>query len=171
MRTIARLLRAGWQRIRFRLWVVRVRFELRRCQGRLVIEAPNGVAFDSAPRINSPAEGEGTGTLTLRFGRNVRLGRHMTIEVWAHGDNTLEIGDDSTFLNGVRIALRSGSVRFGSRCLIRDGVWIKSDGDLVAGDVVTPSHHAAVHCTERIELEDLVGLGERASLLDSDHLF
>src|SRR3954453_19965773 len=142
MRAIARALRAGWQRIRFRLWVVRVRLELGRCDGRLVIEAPNGVAFDSAPRINSTPQGEGTSTLTLRFGRNVRLGRHMTIEVWAHGDNMLELGDDCTFLNGVRVALRSGSVRFGSRCLIKDGVWIKSDGDLVTGDVVTLGPHA-----------------------------
>jgi acetyltransferase-like isoleucine patch superfamily enzyme len=144
---------------------------MRRCGGRLRVEAPHGAGFDSSPAIKSIPEGSGGGTLTLRIGNDVWLGRKTTIEVWARGDNVLEVGDRTRFLDGVRIALRSGSVRLGQNCLIRDGVWIKSDGELVAGREVTLSHHAAVHCTERIELEDLVGIGDRVSVLDSDHLF
>jgi acetyltransferase-like isoleucine patch superfamily enzyme len=171
MRPLARMLRNAWRQLRFQAWIVRARLELRRCGGRLRIEAPHGARFDSSPAIKSIPEGSGSGTLTLRIGRDVWLGRKMTIEVWARGDNVLEIGDRTRFLDGVRIALRSGAVRFGPNCLIRDGVWIKSDGDLVAGDEVTLSHHSAVHCTGRIELEDLVGIGDRACVLDSDHNF
>ncbi len=82
----------------------------------------------------------------------------MTIEVWALGDNLIEIGDDTNFENGVRILLRCGSIRFGRRCRIRDGIWIKSDGDLIAGDKVTLGRHGAVHCSESIEIEDFVGI-------------
>jgi acetyltransferase-like isoleucine patch superfamily enzyme len=137
----------------------------------VVVEDAGDVAFESPPRILSIPQGSGSGTLRLRFGRGVRLGRHMAIEVWARGDSTLEIGDGTVFMNGVRIALRSGSVRLGEKCLVRDGVWIKSDGELIAGAGVTLSHHAAVHCTQRIELGDIVGLGDRVTVLDSNHVF
>ena len=109
--------------------------------------------------------------MTLRFGRDVRLGRHMNIEVWAQGDNLLEIGDQGAFQDGVRIVLRSGSMRFGPKCLVRDGVWIKSDGQLTTGEEVTLNRHASVHCAKKIDLEDLVGTGERVSIVDSDHTF
>jgi acetyltransferase-like isoleucine patch superfamily enzyme len=171
MRSIARTARSLWYRARFLAWVRRLRLELARQGGRLVVEAPYGARFDGPPAIKAFPAGDGSGVTTLRLGRDVRLGRHATLELWAKGDNLLELGDQTRLLNGVRIALRSGSARFGPDCLIRDGVWIKVDGELMVGHGVTLSHHAAVHCTERIDLEDLVGLGDRVSVIDSDHTF
>jgi acetyltransferase-like isoleucine patch superfamily enzyme len=171
MRAIARAIRWLWYRARFLIWVRRLRFELARQGGRLVVEAPHGATFDGAPTIKAFPAGDGSAITTLRLGRDVRLGSHMTLELSARGDNLLEIGDRTQFLVGVRMSIRSGSARFGSDCLIRDGAWVKSDGELVAGNGVTVSHHAAVHCTKSIELGDLVGLGERVSVVDSDHTF
>jgi acetyltransferase-like isoleucine patch superfamily enzyme len=136
-----------------------------------VVDAPHGALFDGAPTIKATRQGEGSATLTLRFGKNVRLGRGMTLEVWALGDNLLEAGDDVTFLNDVRISLRSGSVRFGPNSIVRDGVLIKSNGNLHAGRKVTIGHHAAVHCHGEVILEDLAGTGERVSVIDSEHAF
>src|SRR3954447_2281506 len=171
MRVIARGVRRLWYRVRFLAWVERLRFELARQGGRLIVEAPHGARFDRAPAIKAFPAGEGSGVTRLRLGRDVRLGRNATLELWAKGDNLLEIGDGARLLNDVRIALRSGSATFGPDCLIRDGVWVKVDGELVVGQGVTLSHHAAVHCTKRIDLGDLAGLGDRVSVIDSDHTF
>jgi acetyltransferase-like isoleucine patch superfamily enzyme len=62
-------------------------------------------------------------------------------------------------------------VTFGDLALVRDGVWIKADGTFVAGEEITIGPGGAIHCTDRIELDDLVGIGERVSIIDSDHTF
>jgi acetyltransferase-like isoleucine patch superfamily enzyme len=46
---------------------------------------------------------------------------------------------------------------------------LKSDGELRAGEWVVFGHAAAVSATQEITLGDLVGLGERVSIIDSDH--
>ena len=171
MRAIARALREVVRAARFRAWAARLRFELWRQGGRLEIEAPHGVHFDSAPNIRAFPSGNGDGLLRLRIGRDVRLGRNMTIEVFAQGNNELAIGDGARFLANVRITLRSGTLLLGSDCLVRDGAWIKVDGTLSVGNGVTVGPYSAVHCADQITLDDLVGLGERVSLIDSDHTF
>jgi len=169
MRTIARAIRELWYRARFLAWVERLRFELARQGGRLRVEAPHGVRFDRSPQVKVFPDGTGSGTTTLRFGRDVRFGRDTTLELWSRGDNLLEIGDTGRLMNSVRLILRSGRISIGRRCDLRDGVWLKSDGDLVIGDDVPIAQHSSVHCAKRIEFEDLVGLAERVSVLDSDH--
>lgn len=171
MRALARAVRSVWRRLRFELWKLRLRFELARQGGSLEIEAPNGLAFDGFPVVKTYPNGTGSATTRIRIGRGVHLGRGVTIEIAAHGDNTLELGDETTFLDGVRVALRGGTWSTGPECLVRDGVWVKVDGVLAMGREVTLSHHAAVHCSESIILEDFVGLGERVSVLDSEHTF
>jgi acetyltransferase-like isoleucine patch superfamily enzyme len=127
--------------------------------------------FDGPPALRVYPGSAEKATLTLRLGRGIRLGRDMTIEIYAEGDNALTIADGVEFHNNVRILLRSGAVSLGPRTRVRDGVLLKSDGDLVVGEAVTLGPYGAVHCSERIVLEDFVGLGERVSLVDSDHAF
>jgi acetyltransferase-like isoleucine patch superfamily enzyme len=95
----------------------------------------------------------------------------MTLEIHARGDNSLEVADHVTVLNNVRVLLRAGHVSLGPRTLVRDGVWIKSDGRFETGEEVTIGPYGAIHCTEQIVFADLVGLGERVSVIDSDHTF
>jgi hypothetical protein len=113
---------SGWRRLRFRAWALRVRLELRiRTGGRLIVEAPHGAILDAPPRVQALALGEGSGAFTLRIGRGVRLGRDLTIELWARGDNVLEIGDGTLIMDRVRLILRSGRISLGRRCNLRDG--------------------------------------------------
>lgn len=171
MRSAVRSALAAWHRMRFAAWVAWLRLQLARFGARLEVDAPHGAHLEAFPRVRIFPEGEGDSRFRLRLGRDVRLGRNVVIEVFAGGTNALELGERGRVLNAVRIALRGGSVAFGPECLIRDGVWIKSGGDLRAGAGVTLSSYTAVHCTDRIELADLVGIGERVSVIDSDHTF
>jgi acetyltransferase-like isoleucine patch superfamily enzyme len=113
-------------------------------------------------------KGDGDGTLTLRIGRNVTLGRNVLLEVYAPGTNVLELHDDSYVLDGVRLMLRSGSIVLGPRSNLRDYVQVKSEGQMILGEEVSVCYGSVLHCTDRIELHDLVGTGERVTMIDSE---
>lgn len=166
---VIRPLRELRRTIRFRFWIAGVRLDLRRRGGRLVLDAPFGARFDGPPHFEAIPAGEGDATLTLRIGRGVTLGRHMTLEVNALATNLLELGDAVYFQHGARVQLRGGAIRLGDRTNVRDWTLLRSGGDLVAGTDVAISNGAIIHCSERIHLADRVGLAERVSILDTDH--
>ena len=168
LRSAAASVRDAAHYARFRLWAAHLDVELRRRGGRLVLDAPHGLRFDAPPHLKVVMEGEGDGTLTLRIGRNVTIGRNVLLEVWAAGTNALELDDDSYILDGVRVMLRSGRIVLGPRSNLRDYVQVKSQGDLVLGNEVSVCYGSVIHCTERIELHDLVGTGERVTMIDSE---
>jgi acetyltransferase-like isoleucine patch superfamily enzyme len=168
VRAAGRQARSGWRRARFRVWAARLDLELRRRGGRLVLDAPHGLEFDSPPRIRALMTGEGDGTLVLRVGKGVRLGRDVQIEVWAQGTNTLELGDDSYMLDGVRLLLRSGSIVVGARTNIRDYAVLKSEGRLEIGADSQVSYHSVLHCRESVSLADRVIMAERVTIVDSE---
>lgn len=169
MREALRSVREPWRRLRFLAWVTRLRIELHRQGGRLELDAPFGAGFDGAPAIKTWALGEGSGVTRLKFGKGVKLGRNMTLELWARGDNAIELGDDVRFLDGVRLMLRDGSARFGDGCLIRDNTVIKSDGELTIGAENLISQMATIHCSSSITTGAHSTLAERVSVTDSDH--
>ena len=158
--------------MRFRAWTARLRVELRRRGAELVVDAPHGALFDGPPIIKVyPGPNGERSRFTLRIGRDVRIGRDLTLEVYAQGENLLELSDGVDIHNNVRFLVRAGSITLGARSRVRDGVLIKSDGAVTVGSAVTLGPYGALHCTERITLDDLVGLGERVSIIDSDHTF
>ena len=165
----ARAARAGVRRARFAAWAGRLRVELARNGGRLALDAPHGARFDTAPLIKASHHGGSGGTFTLRLGRDVDLGRHTVLQVWAGGDSVLELGDGTTFGQGSRLVLRNGAIRLGPSVQVRAVVLLKSDGELRAGEWVLFGHAAVVAATREIVLGDRVGLGERVSVIDSDH--
>jgi acetyltransferase-like isoleucine patch superfamily enzyme len=165
----ARAARERARRARFAAWAARLRVELARNGGRLDLQAPHGAVFDDPPLIKASHHGGGGGTLTLRIGRGVDLGRHTVLQVWAGADSTLEVGDESFFGQGARLQLRGGAIRLGPRVQVRDVVVLKSDGELRAGEWVVFGHAAVVSATQEVALGDFVGLGERVSVIDSDH--
>ncbi|HEY3018820.1 MAG TPA: DapH/DapD/GlmU-related protein [Solirubrobacteraceae bacterium] len=169
LRAGGRAARAGARRARFAAWAGRLRVELARNGGRLVLDAPHGARFDEPPLIKASHHGGSGGTLTLRLGRDVDLGRHTVLQVWAGGDSALELGDGTTLGQGSRLVLRNGAIRLGRSVQVRDVVVLKSDGELSAGDWVIFGHAAVVAATGQVVLGDRVGLGERVSVIDSDH--
>jgi carbonic anhydrase/acetyltransferase-like protein (isoleucine patch superfamily) len=144
----------GARRARLAAWAARHR-------GRLVLDAPHGASFADPPLIT------GDGRLTLRIGRGVDLGRHTVLQV--SGDGVLELGDATTFGQGARVWLRGGAVRLGARVQVRDVVVLKSDGELRAGDGVLFGHAAVLGATREIAIGAGTSLGERVSVVDSDH--
>jgi len=152
-------------RLRFRLWVLRLRLELRRRGGSLALDAPHGARLEGPAHIDLPPQGA---RLSLRLGRGVSLGRQLTLV--AVGRCALELGEAVFLQHAVRIDLRPGGVvAVGAGSHVRDGVVLKSSGSLRVGRDVTLGFHDVLSCSERIEVGDRVGLGERVSVTDSDH--
>src|SRR3954452_10037111 len=175
-RATAAAIRNGAKRARFLAWAAHLELELRRRGGRLLLDAPHGAELDAAPHLKVVMKGKGDGTLALRVGRNVSIGRNVLLEAYAPGTNVLDLGDDSYILDGVRVMLRSGRIVIGPRSNLRDYVQVKSEGDLILGtgeapgarcEEVSAGHRSVIRCTERIELLELVGTGERVTMIDS----
>jgi acetyltransferase-like isoleucine patch superfamily enzyme len=169
MRRWARGLRDAWRRMEFRLWTLRVRIQLRRNGGCLRLDAPHGARLDGWPRIYGAPLGDGDGVLSLSIGRDVRIGAGVVLEVWARGANRLELDDGVHVYHGSTLQLRSGSIRIGARTLVRQYTTLKSDGEILVGDDAQITQGTSLHCTERIEIGDLTGLGDCVSVVDSDH--
>jgi acetyltransferase-like isoleucine patch superfamily enzyme len=174
-RSAARSARLGAERARFELWARRLDAALRRAGGRLVLEAPHGAHFYELPCIEIHPYGGGrgrVGTLTLRFGEHVRLGRGLILDVWAAETNVFELGDGATFRAGTRVQLHGGTVRVGAHSTIRDYCFLDASkaGTIHIGGDVEIGQQVAFHCVERLELGDRVAVGERVSIFDSDHV-
>ncbi|HEX4364322.1 MAG TPA: acyltransferase [Solirubrobacteraceae bacterium] len=171
VRSTARALRLGAERARFSLWARRLDARLHRAGGRLKLDAPHGAHFYELPAIEIHPYGGGAGTLTIRLGEHVQLGRGLILDVWAGADNALELGDRVTFRAGTRVQLRGGTVRIGSDSTIRDYCLLDAmDGGVIAlGERVQFGAQVALHALERVELGDDAAAGERVSVFDSDH--
>jgi acetyltransferase-like isoleucine patch superfamily enzyme len=154
-------------RARFELWAARLRARLRRHGATLRIEGR--APFHSPPQVDVKDLGSGSATTTLRFVPGAHLGRGLELVVWAKGDNRLELSAGAYFQRGVRVELRGGTITLGAHTHVRDGAVLKSEGELVIGEEVTVSFGDVLACTERIEIGDLCGLGERVTITDSDH--
>jgi acetyltransferase-like isoleucine patch superfamily enzyme len=156
-------------RARFAAWTALLRLQLRRRGARLVVEAPHGARLHGFPHVRVEALGTGDATFVLRLGRGVALGRATHLDVWAGGSNELSLGDGAYLMHGVRLQLRGGTIALGPHTHVRDGAVLKSAGELRVGREVTISYGDVLACTERIEVGDLAGLGERVTITDSDH--
>jgi acetyltransferase-like isoleucine patch superfamily enzyme len=169
MRSIPRSLRNAWLDLRTLRWLVRLRFELRRNGGRLKVEGWRGVRIAEMPRIRTAPLGEGTGVTTIRLSPDVMIGSGVILELHAKGDNLLEVGRGARIYDGAQLDLRSGAIRIAERCLIQGNAVLKSNGLLVLSERARVSYGVCLHCSERIELGSATGIGEYASVFDSDH--
>jgi acetyltransferase-like isoleucine patch superfamily enzyme len=154
-------------RARFAAWAALLRLQLRRRGATLEIEGR--ARFRGAPSVTVLDRGDGAARTTLRFAEGAVLGRGMELVLWACGTNRLEMGEGAYFQNGARVELRGGRIALGPHAHVRDGAVLKSQGELLIGREVTVSFGDVLACTERIEIGDLCGLGERVTVTDSDH--
>lgn len=152
------------------LWTTRLRLALRRKGGRLKLDAPWGARLEGKPRLLVTAHGEGDATFHLRIGRNVTIGPGLSLRIHAGGTNTLELGDGTIFQDGVRIWMFSGSLRMGKNTILRDMALLKTSGDLNLGENARIGYCTVLHCHERVEFADHVGLADLIMVVDSDHL-
>lgn len=154
-------------RLRFAAWVARLRLQLRRRGGRLVIQGR--ARFDGPPHVVITPDGEGGGVFTLRLGDGVRLGRDLHLEIWAHATTELALADGVYFQHGCRIQLRGGSISLGPHSHVRDGALLRSGGVVRIGAEVTVGAWDTISAVESVVIDDRAGLGERTTITDSDH--
>jgi len=154
--------------LRFRVWTLVTAARLRRLGGRLVLEVTEVPRFLGLPRVEIDGF---PGTLTLRIGRDVKLGRDLVIDV-AHGqDGVIDLGDRVVFQNGVRLQPWGGSIVLADAVQIRDRCELKSAGELTLGERAICGRNVTLHCDERIAIGAKVGFAERVTIIDSDHGF
>ena len=169
--TISSLLALG-RRFRLAVWVARARTRLKWVGIRLDVEAGEGVVFVRQPFVLAGGE-EPTGapgSLRVKIGRRVRFAPGVIIEAEPGHASTLEIGDGTRIGTNVHFHLRGGSIRIAPGCEIRDGCVLKaSGGEIELGEKCFMSYGCVLHATERIVLEERVGVGERVTMLDSTH--
>ena len=139
---------------------------LRRLGGRLVVEARG------TPRLRGPLRletGPRPGTLTLRVGRDVTIGRECVLDLADGADGLVELGDGAVLQSRVRLQPWGGVIRVGAGAQVRDGCELKSKGELRIGDRAICGRNATVHCHSAVTIGDDVGLAERVTITDSDH--
>jgi acetyltransferase-like isoleucine patch superfamily enzyme len=154
--------------VRFRAWALVLGLRLRRLGGRLVLEAAATPRFLALPQVEIDGH---PGTLTLRMGRDVKLGRGLVIDLASGLDATVELGDRVSFQNGVRLQPWGGAIRLADDVQVRDRCELKSAGELRVGRRAVLGRTATVHCDLAITFGVHVGLAERVTVIDSDHGF
>jgi acetyltransferase-like isoleucine patch superfamily enzyme len=158
---------AAFRTVRFRWWALVTRARLRRLGGRLVLER------QGTPRMRGPLRvelGARAGTLTVRLGRGVVIGRDCVIDLADGADGTIELGDGVWLHSRIRLQPWGGAIRVGPSTQVRDGCELKSKGDLRIGERVVCGRNSTLHCHEAVTLGDCVGLGDRVTITDSDHV-
>jgi acetyltransferase-like isoleucine patch superfamily enzyme len=152
--------------LRWRWWKLIVGARLRRLGGRLAIEA-NGT-----PRLDGPLRlqtGPRPGVLTLRLGRDVRIGRDCVVDLADGCDGVIDLADGALLQSRVRLQPWGGAIRVGAHTQVRDGCELKAKGELQVGSSVVCGRLSTLHCHAAITIGDDVGLGDRVTITDSDH--
>ncbi len=142
------------------------RARLRRLGAGFVCEAA------APPRLLGPLRVEidgSPGTLTLRIGRDVKIGRDCVIDLAPGRDGVIELGDGVTLQNRVRLQPWGGTIRLDDGVQLRDAAELKSGGELTIGARAPIGRNVTIHCDERIAIGRNVGLAERVTVIDSDH--
>lgn len=121
------------------------------------------------PRLEPVIGPPGPGKLTVRLGRDVKLGRELILEVWTGTENVLDVGDRSTFEAFCRVQLQGGTVRLATDVHVRDLVLLKSKSLLEVGEWTVLSRGVHMHATAGVRIGPHGAIGERSSFIDSDH--
>ena len=137
---------------------------------KLQLVAPHGVVLAGFPTLEIESYEARGGSFRLVLGPRVWIGHGVDIQLRAGTDNVLMIGEGSRVSGGARFKLAGGLIEVGPSCRVRDFVILKSSGALVVGARATISYGAIIHCEKRIELGEGVGLADRVTILDSEHL-
>src|SRR4051812_39556461 len=158
--------------LRFRLWVLAMRARLARHGISLTVHAAATPRFHTLPRVElglGDSAAAGPGSVELRLGRDVRLGRELVLQVSPGAASRLDAGDGVVFESWCRVQLEGGAITLGPGVHVRDLVLLKSKSVIDVGDGTVLSRGVAVHATAGVRIGRGAGIGERTSIIDSDH--
>jgi acetyltransferase-like isoleucine patch superfamily enzyme len=153
---------------RFHAWALATRARLRRLGGDFVLDVAAPPRLLGLPHVDIDGL---PGTLTLRIGRDVKLGRDLVLDLAAGRDGEIVLGDGVTLQDGVRLQPWGGRIRIDAGAQVRDRCELKSTGDLRLGARCVLSRTATLHCHERIDIGERCAIAERTTMVDSDHGF
>ncbi|WP_205698146.1 acyltransferase [Conexibacter sp. SYSU D00693] len=155
--------------LRFALWCAALKARLGRHGVRVRVDADGTPRFWTLPAIEPVVQGRG-GSLAIRLGRDVKLGRSLVLEVYTGRDNVLDVGDRSTFEAWCRVQLWGGEIVLEHDVHVRDICLLKTKSRLHVGHTSVISRGVHLHATGGIDIGHDCGIGERTSMIDSDHL-
>ena len=157
------------RRLRFARWRAVTALRLRWLGVRLDAKA-DGVVHGPLPRVRlGEAQTAGSGSLTLRIGRDVRFEPGVAIDLKGGTDSELTLREGATVASNVRFVLRGGSVDVGRGSQVHDGAIIKAAGRVVIGDDYQVRYMSVIHCEEAVTLEGGGGIADRVTVADLDH--
>lgn len=166
------MLRALHRRLaaaRFALWQRVVTARLARLGVTVRWELDGPPRYWTLPRLEPVIGPAGPGRLTVRLGRDVKLGRELILELWTGTENLLEVGDRSTFEAFCRVQLQGGTIRLANDVHVRDLVLLKTKSVLEVGEWTVLSRGVHLHATAGVTIGAHGAIGERSSCIDSDH--
>jgi acetyltransferase-like isoleucine patch superfamily enzyme len=152
--------------VQWHWWRLVAGARLWRLGGRLVVEAAGTPRLDGRLHLEL---GPSPGTLTLRLGRGVRIGRDCVIDLADGADGLIDLADGALLKSRVRLQPWGGAIHVGERTQVRDGCEFKSKGKLRVGARVLCGRLSTLHCHDAITIGDDVALGDRVTITDSDH--
>jgi acetyltransferase-like isoleucine patch superfamily enzyme len=161
---------SAYHRLRFRLWAAGVRLRLRRHGMKVRIDAPHGARAYTMPKLDPVVVGKG-GSFTLTIGRDCRLGRDLILTVYTAAENVISMADRVTFESWCRLETNGGQILLGDDVQIRDFSLLKATAVLRMGRKAILGRNVIIHASAGVDLHDQVGIGERSSIIDSDHIF
>jgi acetyltransferase-like isoleucine patch superfamily enzyme len=109
--------------------------------------------------------------IELDVAADVRLGRHVRIELEPGTSNLLRIGPECQVLDRVLIMLKGGEVVIGRDARLRRDCTLNVSGRFEMGDRTMLSFGCIVHCADEVVLETMVAVGDYATIADSRHFF
>lgn len=110
-------------------------------------------------------------SLDIDVAPDVRIGRHVRIEITPDTANVLHAASGAQLLDRVHILLRGGSILLGRQAQVRKDTTLNVSGRLVMHDRSILGYACVVHCAESIELAAMAGCAEQVTLADSSHYF
>lgn len=143
---------------------------MRRLGCDLSVEAAEAPRLRGVPHVDLAVLGDqARGSLTLRFGRDVTIGRDLVLDLWVRTHGTVVVEDRVTLQDRVRVQPWGGTIRIGAGAQVRDACELKSKGVLDIGEMAIFGRNVTLHANTSVRIGREVGLAERVTVADSDH--
>lgn len=110
-------------------------------------------------------------TVDVDISPDVKLGRDVRATVEPRTRNVLRVGPNCSIADRTLFVLKGGQVEVGDWVDMRRDTVLTVAGRLVfeGRNLVQPG--IAIHCDESVIVRQMVGLGERTTIVDSSHFF
>lgn len=109
--------------------------------------------------------------LELDVAPDVRLGRHLTVELTPGVPSRVVLESQAHLGDYVQLLLRGGSVHLAALAAVRHHGVLSISGDLAMAPEATLGWYGAIHCAERVQIGARAGFADRVTLSDCSHFF